>query len=104
MQKILSNMREDIPKKIGDYDVLRVRDYKEKKIYDLKSGTTGETILPVSNVLYFELSDHAWACVRPSGTEPKVKLYMGVKGLSEEDALRKIESLKTSLVKLVLNE
>lgn len=104
IQKILYNMRENLPKKIGNYEVLRVRDYKLKKIYDLKNGGTGETNLPVSNVLYFELSDHAWGCVRPSGTEPKVKLYMGVRGESYENAKGQIESLKNSLVKLVLKE
>ena len=104
IQKIISDMRENLPKRIGEYEVFRVRDYKTKKIYDLKKGTTDETSLPVSNVLYFELDDQAWACVRPSGTEPKVKLYMGVRGKSEEDAQRQIESLKSSLVKLVLKE
>lgn len=104
IQKIISDMRENLPERIGEYKVFRVRDYKTKKIYDLKKGTTGETSLPVSNVLYFELADHAWACVRPSGTEPKVKLYMGVRGESEEEARSRIESLKSSLVKLVLKE
>lgn len=104
IQKIISDMRENLPERIGEYKVFRVRDYKTKKIYDLKKGTTGETSLPVSNVLYFELADHAWTCVRPSGTEPKVKLYMGVRGESEEEARSRIESLKSSLVKLVLKE
>ncbi len=102
IQNIISNIRDEFPKKIGRYEVLRVRDYKEKKIYDIQKGECTETTLPVSNVLYFELADHAWACVRPSGTEPKIKLYMGIRGNNEEDAQQQIETLKNALVELVL--
>ena len=102
IQKILADLRENLPERIGAYEVVRVRDYKTKKIYDLKENKITGTTLPVSNVLYFELTEHAWACVRPSGTEPKVKLYMGIKGKNEEDAQSRIDSLKESLVEMVL--
>lgn len=102
IQKILADLRENLPERIGAYEVVRVRDYKTKKIYDLKENKITGMTLPVSNVLYFELTEHAWACVRPSGTEPKVKLYMGIKGKNEEDAQSRIDSLKESLVEMVL--
>lgn len=104
IQKILSDIREHFPEKIGNYLVCRIRDYKEKKIYDFREKVVTETALPVSNVLYFELSDGAWACVRPSGTEPKVKLYMGVKGSSEQDAQEQIEALREEFIKMLLKD
>ena len=82
--KIMENLRQTPPRKIGDYEVEAVRDYKKEVIINLKNGERTTTGLPNSNVLYYDLSDDAWVCVRPSGTEPKVKLYFGVKGTSLE--------------------
>lgn len=79
IQTILSTLRTDTPKKIGNSKVLRVRDYENNTILDIDSNTIIPTGLPKSNVLYFELENEAWVCVRPSGTEPKVKFYIGVK-------------------------
>ena len=84
--KIMENLRQTPPRKIGDYEVEAVRDYKKEVIINLKNGERTTTGLPNSNVLYYDLSDDAWVCVRPSGTEPKVKLYFGVKGTSLADA------------------
>ena len=75
-----------------------IRDYKEDTRKDLKTGEVTKTGLPASNVLYYELSDNAWCCVRPSGTEPKIKFYYGVKGTSLQDAEEKLEALKKDLV------
>ena len=86
IQDILSSLRKNPPTKIGDYEVLKVRDYDADTIKDTKTGEITTTGLPQSNVLYYELSNHAWACVRPSGTEPKIKIYFGVVGKSIEDA------------------
>ena len=83
---IMENLRQTPPRKIGDYEVEAVRDYKKEVIINLKNGERTTTGLPNSNVLYYDLSDDAWVCVRPSGTEPKVKLYFGVKGTSLADA------------------
>ena len=85
-------MRNNPPKKLGSYDVLEVRDYKEHTIVKA-DGTKLETDLPTSNVLYYDLNDNSWCCVRPSGTEPKIKFYMGVKGKSMEEAEQKLEEL-----------
>ena len=86
IQDILSSLRKNPPTKIGDYEVLKVRDYDADTIKDTKTGEITTTGLPQSNVLYYELSNYAWACVRPSGTEPKIKIYFGVVGKSMEDA------------------
>lgn len=83
---IMDTLRENPPAKLGKYDVLAVRDYKNDTIKDMKTGEVKPTGLPSSNVLYYDLSDRAWMCVRPSGTEPKIKIYFGVVGTSIEDA------------------
>ncbi len=86
IQEIMNTLRENTPEKIGKYDVLSARDYKLDTIKNLATGEVTTTGLPSSNVLYYDLSESAWLCVRPSGTEPKVKFYYGVKGTSLEDA------------------
>ena len=86
IQSIMDTLRSEIPAKIGKYEVLSARDYKADTIKDIKTGEVKSTGLPSSNVLYYDMTDGAWLCVRPSGTEPKVKFYYGVKGSSLEDA------------------
>ncbi len=97
IEAIMTSLRENPPKEFGKYKVLKFRDYKTGKILDLSSGNTTETGLPESNVLYFDLSGDAWCCARPSGTEPKIKFYIGVKGSSLEDAEEKNALLKEAL-------
>ena len=80
IQEILETLRNNTPVRIGDYHVVSARDYKLDTIKDMKTGEVKPTGLPASNVLYYDLNDGAWLCVRPSGTEPKVKFYYGVKG------------------------
>ena len=101
IQSILNNLRENPPTKIGRYEVLKVRDYQLDVIKDLKTGETTTTGLPKSNVLYYECSDNVWACVRPSGTEPKIKVYFGVVGTSIEDANELAAEFKTEVEKLL---
>ena len=98
-QKMMSDRRENPPKELGGLKVLAVRDYKEGIRTDLLTGEKTPTNLPNSNVLYYELSDNAWCCARPSGTEPKIKYYFGVKGSSLADAEEKLEVLKQDLLK-----
>lgn len=86
IQEILETLRKEPPVNIGAYQVLKVRDYQNDTILDLATKEITPTGLPNSNVLYYELNDDAWLCVRPSGTEPKVKFYYGVKGTSLADA------------------
>ena len=94
---IMENLRNDPPKQLGDYKVISFRDYDKDTVRDMETGNVTKTGLPKSNVLYFELNDDAWCCARPSGTEPKLKFYMGVKGNSLDDATIKNEALTEAL-------
>lgn len=94
---IMDKLRQNPPKELGDLKVLSVRDYESGKVVDTATGTISDTGLPQSNVLYFELTNDSWCCARPSGTEPKIKFYMGVKGTSLEDAKEKNEKLTEAL-------
>lgn len=93
MKSIMNEFRKNPPKEVGDYQVLRIRDYEYDTITDIESGSTIPTGLPKSDVLYFDLSDDAWCAIRPSGTEPKIKFYFGAKGDSMEDATKNLNSL-----------
>ncbi|MDE6957220.1 MAG: phospho-sugar mutase [Lachnospiraceae bacterium] len=101
IQQILETLRKNPPVKIGAYEVLRARDYKADTIKDLATGEVTATGLPNSNVLYYELSEDAWLCVRPSGTEPKVKFYYGIKGTSLEDADEKSAELGKKVLAMI---
>ncbi len=93
IQQIMDTLRNNTPAAIGPYKVLSARDYKLDTKKDMVTGEVTTTGLPSSNVLYYDLPDNAWLCVRPSGTEPKIKLYYGVKGTSLEDAAAKSAEL-----------
>ena len=97
MQDMMDAYRKNTPKQVGAYKVLRLRDYKNDVITDLATGETTPTGLPKSNVLYFELANDAWFCVRPSGTEPKIKFYAGIKGTSLEDSAKKLDELMEAI-------
>lgn len=97
IQAIMTELRENPPKEFGEFKVLKFRDYKTGKVLDLETNEESETGLPESNVLYFELNDNAWCCARPSGTEPKIKFYMGVKGQDLSDAAEKNAALKAAI-------
>lgn len=97
IQAMIDDFRMNPPKKLGDFEVLAYRDYKEDVRKDLATGKTEPTGLPASNVLYYELENNAWCCVRPSGTEPKIKFYFGVKGTSLQDAEDQLEGLKKAM-------
>jgi phosphoglucomutase len=97
---IMTKAREESPVKVGDYEVLFAIDYKNDTRKDVKTGEVTPSGLPSSDVLYYELSDNAWCCVRPSGTEPKIKFYFGVKGTSLADADNRLKSLQENMMKL----
>ena len=101
IQNILQTLRNNPPSEIGAYKVQKARDYQADTIKDLATGEVTPTGLPKSNVLYYELNDDAWVCVRPSGTEPKVKFYYGIKGTSLEDADSKSEELGKAVLAMV---
>ena len=101
IQSILDTLRKEPPTEIGGYQVVSARDYKRDTITDLETGEVTPTGLPSSNVLYYDLTDDAWVCVRPSGTEPKVKFYYGIKGTSLSDADEKSQALGKAVLEMV---
>ena len=101
IQQIMNTLRQNPPAEFAGYKVTAVRDYKENTVKDLATGEVKPTGLPNSNVLYYDLTDDAWVCVRPSGTEPKVKFYYGVKGTSLTDADEKSSLMGKAVLDLV---
>ncbi len=101
IQQIMNTLRTNPPTQVGEYKVLSARDYKLDTIKDLTTGEVKPTGLPSSNVLYYDLSDNAWLCVRPSGTEPKVKFYYGIVGTSLEDANAKSAALGKEVLAMI---
>ena len=94
---MMDKLRSNPPKNFGDLQVVEMRDYDKDQVKDMATGAVRPTGLPKSNVLYFELTNNSWCCARPSGTEPKIKFYMGVKGTSLEDAQAKVDKLTADL-------
>ena len=101
IQEIMENFRKNPPKTLGGYEVTSARDYKKNTITDIATGEVKETGLPESNVLYYDMNDGAWLCIRPSGTEPKIKFYYGVKGTSLDDAEAKSKAVGDELMGMV---
>lgn len=100
MKEMIEALRKNPPRKIGDFEIKAFRDYQAGTVKNCVTGETRETGLPKSNVLYYDLEEHAWFCVRPSGTEPKIKYYFGVKGTSFEEAEKKLAALKEAALAL----
>lgn len=100
IQSMMEQIRENIPEKVGGLKGMRFRDYREDIVKDCVTGAQTVTGLPKSNVLYFELENEAWCCIRPSGTEPKIKFYIGVKGTSDADAVEKRKVLTKAVESL----
>lgn len=98
IQEMMEDIRSQVPVQIGSLTVTQFRDYQEGIWIDCSTQGRRPTGLPKSNVLYFELEDQSWCCIRPSGTEPKIKYYVGVKGADEKDAERKLEGLADALL------
>ena len=101
IQSIMETLRTNTPAEVGGYKVLSARDYKLDTIKDMATGEVKPTGLPASNVLYYDMEDGAWICVRPSGTEPKIKFYYGIKGASLEDAEAKSDALGKAVQEMV---
>ena len=101
MKKIMDTLRKDAPSEIAGVKVTETRDYLEDKTVDVATGKVSPTNLPKSNVLYFTLADDTWFCVRPSGTEPKIKIYFGTKADTVENAEKKIATAQDGIMKVV---
>ncbi len=101
IQEILETLRRNPPSEVGGYQVVKARDYQAETVKDIQTGEVTGTGLPKSNVLYYDLTDDAWLCVRPSGTEPKVKFYYGIKGSSLADADEKSAKLGEEVLSMI---
>lgn len=99
--EMMEQIRQDIPQKVAGLNVVEFQDFKFDRKVDFKTHTEGKTGLPQSNVLYFKLEKDAWFCIRPSGTEPKIKLYIGASGESSEQAETTLQSLREQLEKML---
>ena len=101
IKDMMTKVRNTDIEKIGEYKVLTFKDIEKDIVKNMLTGEISKTGLPTSNVLYYQLEENSWCCIRPSGTEPKIKLYMGIKGISDEDADTKLEELKNAMLKIV---
>ena len=101
MKSLMNDLRNNIQEKIGEYKVLRFKDFDNNLVKNIETGDIEGTGLPKSNVLYYELENDNWCCIRPSGTEPKIKIYFGVKSDSLENAEKDLENLKNAMLDLV---
>ena len=97
IKEIMDNFRKNPPKNFGSFKVEKIRDYNNSIILEAGTNKTEKINMPKSNVLYYELSNDSWIAVRPSGTEPKIKYYIGVKGKSIEEANEMLEELMETL-------
>ena len=101
IKDIMAALRKNPAKELAGLKVLKVRDYDADVVTDMATGEKSSTGLPKSNVLYFDLENDSWCCARPSGTEPKIKFYMGVKGTSLQDSEEKLEALRNAVLAMI---
>ena len=100
IKEIMEKIRNNQPKEIGKRKIISIYDYQQKKYKNLTTGEEKATELPKSNVIYYELENDNWCCIRPSGTEPKIKMYFGIKANSNEEAQKQLEELKNEMIKI----
>lgn len=98
IQKMMATFRENPPKEVAGLTVVAVEDYKESIITTLQDGNKEEIHLPKSNVLKYQLEDSSWFCLRPSGTEPKIKFYFGVQDDSLQNSEQKLLTIKEDIM------
>lgn len=97
IQSMIQTLRDNPVQKVGTYSVEKIYDYKLGTETDAATGKSEAAVLPKSNMIYYQLADGAWFLVRPSGTEPKIKFYLGVKGNSQEDAAEQLDGLAANV-------
>ena len=101
IKEMMENMRNNLPSRVGEYKVLKFKDIAKDICKDMETGNESSTGLPKSNVLYYELEDDNWCCIRPSGTEPKIKIYIGAKSDSLDNVNKTFENVKNAMMELV---
>jgi phosphoglucomutase len=106
IQNAMNRLRDEQPSMFGNIAVKAIRDYEKKIRIDIENGTAEPMELPKSNVLYYETKEGFWFCIRPSGTEPKIKIYYGVSGASpvmSEEALNNLKKQVLSKIRPLLS-
>ncbi|MED0977954.1 phospho-sugar mutase, partial [Bacillus paranthracis] len=98
IQEMMATFRENPPKEVAGLTVVAVEDYKASIITSLQDGHKEEIHLPKSNVLKYQLEDGSWFCLRPSGTEPKIKFYFGVQDSSLQNSEQKLLTIKEDIM------
>lgn len=98
---IMETLRKDSPNEVSGVKVVEARDYKASVTKNLVTGKDEKIELPVSDVLYYVLEDESWFCIRPSGTEPKIKVYFGVNGNTSEEADDKLNKVSSGLMSII---
>lgn len=101
IKEMMESLRSNAPKAFGTFAITYAKDYQTSENKNVQTGEVNKIDLPISNVLYYALEENGWCCVRPSGTEPKIKFYMGVKAKTEQEANQKLESLREEVLKVV---
>ena len=101
IKKMMEDLRENPLKQIGNIKIIKTKDISIGEEMDLKTEKTNKIDMPKSNVLYYEFEDESWCAVRPSGTEPKIKFYIGTKGNTKEEAKEKMEEIKKGINELI---
>jgi len=101
IKEIMNKLRSNPPEQLADMKVILIQDYQEGKAYDILEGNKLDIHLPKSNVLRYTLADGSWFCIRPSGTEPKIKLYFSVIGKSLSDAQDKMNALVEAVMEQI---
>ncbi|MED3057719.1 phospho-sugar mutase, partial [Bacillus thuringiensis] len=98
IQEMMATFRENPPKEVAGLTVVAVEDYKASIVTSLQDGNKEEIHLPKSNVLKYQLEDGSWFCLRPSGTEPKIKFYFGVQDSSLQNSEQKLLTIKEDIM------
>lgn len=101
IKSAMKNLRENRVVKFGEYEAVAVRDYLTSERYEVATGAKEKLTLVESDVLYYELKDKAWFCIRPSGTEPKIKIYYGVTEKSMDAAKEKLKHLQDNVLSVI---
>ncbi|NJD04081.1 MAG: phospho-sugar mutase, partial [Ruminiclostridium sp.] len=101
IESAMENLRAGRPERFDICEVAAVRDYLAKERLEIATGAKAKLDLPQSNVLYYEMKDGSWFCIRPSGTEPKIKIYYGVSDDSCDKAEGKLDQLKECVVGVI---
>lgn len=101
IKKVMDTLRAEALTEVAGTKVIEARDYSIDKIVNMVTGEESKSGLPSSNVLYYILEDGTWFCVRPSGTEPKIKVYFGSKGKTQEEADTKVKTASDGILAIV---